>query len=162
MVITNTQANTGLSLIDVTGSAAASRMLDGQAAGDSVRRFDLTVGGSMAWGSGAATRDVSMFRGAANRIDLSTGDFRIGTIGRGLQVAEGSNAKSGAVVLAAGAATVANTAVTATSRIQLTSQADGGTPGWLRVSARVAGTSFTITSSSGTDTSNVAYLLIEP
>jgi hypothetical protein len=37
-----------------------------------------------------------------------------------------------------------------------------GTPGWLRVSARVAGTSFTITSSSGTDTSTVAWLIAEP
>jgi len=40
--------------------------------------------------------------------------------------------------------------------------ADGGTPGWLRVSARTPGTSFTITSSSGTDTSTVAYQIFEP
>jgi hypothetical protein len=78
------------------------------------------------------------------------------------KVTEGSNAKMGVATLVAGAATVANTSVTATSRIFLTSQADGGAPGSLRVSARVAGTSFTITSSSGTDTSTIAYLIVEP
>lgn len=82
--------------------------------------------------------------------------------GAGYRTAEGANCKQGTAVLVGGAATVANTAVTANSRIFLTSQADGGTPGFLRVSARVAGTSFTITSSSGTDTSTVAYEIFEP
>jgi hypothetical protein len=47
-------------------------------------------------------------------------------------------------------------------RILVTSNADGGTPGFLRVSARTAGTSFTVTSSSGTDTSTFAYEIFEP
>lgn len=66
---------------------------------------------------------------------------------------------SGRAVLTAGTATVTSTAVTDTSDIFLTSQADGGTPGWLRVSARVPGASFTITSSSNLDHSTVAWLL---
>ncbi len=82
--------------------------------------------------------------------------------GSGIRVAEGSNAKQGTVTLVAGSATVANTNVTANSRIFLTSQVDGGTPGFLRVSTRTAGTSFTITSSSNTDTSTVAYEIFEP
>ncbi len=82
--------------------------------------------------------------------------------GNGLRVKEGSNAKQGTATLVAGTVTVANTSVTANSRILLTSQVDGGTPGFLRVSARVAATSFTITSSSGTDTSTVAYQIFEP
>lgn len=86
----------------------------------------------------------------------------VAAAGQGLKVAEGSNAKQGTAVLAAGSAVVSNTSVTASSRIFLTSNADGGTPGWLRVSARTAGTSFTITSSSGTDTSTVAYEIFEP
>jgi len=81
--------------------------------------------------------------------------------GTGLLVKEGANRKQGTAVLAAGTATVADTAVTASSRIFLTSQADGGTPGFLRVSARTPGTSFAITSSSGTDTSIVAYEIFE-
>ena len=80
----------------------------------------------------------------------------------GFQVKEGSNLKQGAVTLVGGTLVVANTSVTANSRIFLTSQADGGTPGFLRVSARTAGTSFTILSSSGTDTSLVAYEIFEP
>jgi len=93
-------------------------------------------------------------------------DFNLGvdvtSIGQGIKVAEGTNAKQGTAVLTAGSAVVANTSVTASSRILLTSQADGGAPGFLRVSARTAGTSFTITSSSGTDTSTVAYEIFEP
>ncbi len=87
--------------------------------------------------------------------------LNIGTAGGGLSVKEGANARSGTSVLVAGTVTVANTSVTANSRIQLTSQVDGGTPGFLRVSARTPGTSFTITSSSNTDTSTVAWFMVE-
>jgi len=69
---------------------------------------------------------------------------------------------TGSVALVTGTKTVALTSITANSRIFLTSQADGGTPGWLRISARSVGASFTITSSSATDTSTVAYMVIEP
>jgi hypothetical protein len=68
----------------------------------------------------------------------------------------------GTATLAAGTVTVSTTAVTANSRIFLTAQTTGGTPGALRVSARTAGTSFTITSTSGTDTSQVAWMIVEP
>lgn len=95
------------------------------------------------------------------QIDVS-GNFGLQTVGTGFRVKEGSNAKQGTAVLSGGTATVSNTSVTANSRIFLTSQVDGGTPGFLRVSARSAGTSFTITSSSGTDTSTVAYIIFEP
>lgn len=78
------------------------------------------------------------------------------------KIAEGSNAAMGTATLAAGTVTVANTKVKANSRIFLMSNTDGGTPGWLRVSARVADISFTILSSSNIDTSVVAYLILEP
>ena len=68
----------------------------------------------------------------------------------------------GTAVLTAGTVTPTATTVTANTRIFLTSQADGGVPGWLRVTARSVGASFTITSSSATDTSTVAYLIVEP
>lgn len=103
----------------------------------------------------------STTRAEGARLDPD-GNFLIQQVGKGLRVKEGSNAKQGTATLVAGAATVSNTSVTANSRIFLTSQADGGTPGWLRVSARSAGTSFTITSSSGSDTSTVAYQIFEP
>lgn len=90
------------------------------------------------------------------------GNFALQTAGQGLRVKEGSNAKQGTAVLVAGTLVVSNTAVTANSRIFLTSQVDGGTPGFLRVSTRTAATSFTILSSSNTDTSTVAYQIFEP
>lgn len=70
--------------------------------------------------------------------------------------------RSGRAVLAAGTVVVADTQITANSNIQLTSQVDGGTPGFLRVSARSAGVSFTILSSNAADTSTVAYTITEP
>ena len=106
--------------------------------------------------------------GAWVTIDSSPADFTVGgnliasVAGKGLRVKEGSNAKMGVATLVAGSSVVSNTSVTATSRIFLTSQADGGTPGFLRVSARTASTSFTITSSNGADTSTVAWMLVEP
>lgn len=94
-------------------------------------------------------------------VNSSTGNVLISTIGKGLQVKTGSNAKIGTAVLVAGSAVVSNTSVTTNSRIFLTSNTDGGTPGFLRVSAKVNGTGFTITSSNALDTSTVAWIIIE-
>ena len=90
------------------------------------------------------------------------GNVDVSAAGSGLRVAEGANAKQGTAVLVAGTVTVANTSVTANSRIMLTTQATGGTAGFLVVSARTAGTSFTILSSSAADTSTVAFEIFEP
>jgi hypothetical protein len=79
-----------------------------------------------------------------------------------IRIKEGTDAMMGTANLAAGTATVNNALVTANSRIFLTSQVDGGTPGFLRVSARTAGTSFTITSSDAADTSTVAWIIFDP
>lgn len=85
----------------------------------------------------------------------------IGTKALGI-VEGGTAARMGTATLVAGAATVSTTAVVANSRIFVTSQVDGGTPGFLRVSTRSAGVSFTITSSSNTDTSTVAWVIVAP
>ena len=58
--------------------------------------------------------------------------------------------------------TIANSAVTLVSRILLTIQTPGGTPGAVYVSGRTAGTSFDIVSTSALDTSTVAYFMFEP
>lgn len=130
----------------------------------------LMLGGSVVWSAGLDNSNGDAYciangttPGSGDRLRVSTdGDVSIPTVGTGLRVAEGLNAKQGVVTLVAGEAVVSNTAVTANSRIFLTSQDDGGTPGFLRVSTRTAGTSFTITSSSATDTSTVAYQIFEP
>ena len=111
--------------------------------------------------SGAGSRVMTSGKKISHETDFG-GDLVSPHLGRGLKIKEGSNAKMGTAVLVAGALTVSTTAVTATSRIFLTSQSDGGTVGFQRVSARTAGTSFTITSSNPLDTSTIAWFIVEP
>jgi hypothetical protein len=83
----------------------------------------------------------------------------------GLNVGAGTNIsqiKHGRATLVGGTVTVSDASVTANSRIFVSSAVGGGTPGWLRVSARSAGVSFTILSSSGTDTSQVDWMIVNP
>lgn len=163
-VVSATGTTNGEDLFAAMGNDATSIALSAIAsgAGDSFDRFRLTCDGSMAIGPGSGARDTVVGRSQAGVFSVTTGSFSVTTVGKGLAVKEGSNAKQGTATLVAGSVVVGNTSVTANSRILLTSQADGGTPGFLRVSTRTAGTSFTITSSSGTDTSVVAYQIFEP
>lgn len=131
--------------------------------GDANLRWQVQTGGKMQWGSGAAAPDIAIDRRAANRLELTTADFDISTVGRGIQIAEGANARMGRATLAAGTVTVANTTVTAATEIFLTIATLAGvaTPQAMDTS-RVAGTSFTITSASPADTSVVSWLMVEP
>lgn len=144
-------------------SASGNNTLAINVAGTDVNdRFRLLGTGSQEFGIGSSARDTTWGRTGTAQIGSIDSDIAATLAGKGFRVKEGTNAKMGTATLTAGAATVSNTSVTATSRIFLTSNADGGTPGFLRVSARTAGTSFTITSSSGTDTSTVAWIIYEP
>jgi len=67
--------------------------------------------------------------------------------------------RSGVVILAGGSAVVKTPKVTANSRISLTCQVPGGTPGSLRIATRTAEQSFEIASSDPADTSTVAWQL---
>lgn len=91
-----------------------------------------------------------------------TGDLILTTAGNGLQVKTGSNATAGKATLTGGTVTVSTTKVTANSLIFLTHQNNSGTVGSPSVSARTAGTSFVITSTSASDTSDVAWFIVEP
>jgi len=90
------------------------------------------------------------------------GDIGITALGAGLKIKEGTNAKLGITTLVNGAATVATSAVTATSRIMLTIQSPGGTVGSPYIQARVSNASFTIQSTSSSDQSVVAWLIVDP
>lgn len=91
-------------------------------------------------------------------------DLAIGVAGKGLRVKEGSNAKQGTATLVGGTVTVANTSVTANSRIFLTVQSLGtvAAPKAVAVTGRTPATSFVITSADATDTSVVAFFIMEP
>lgn len=98
---------------------------------------------------------------ANNNVSIGK-DLVLSTAGNKLKIAEGSNATMGVATLVGGTVVVSTTKTTASSRVFLTGQDSSGTHGELTVSARTAGTSFTITSTSGTDTRSVAWIIIDP
>ncbi|MFE4420452.1 glycosyl hydrolase family 28-related protein [Streptomyces sp. NPDC056817] len=104
-------------------------------------------------------RDVYVDAGG---VYVTGGDLVASSVGKTVRIKEGVNAKMGVATLVAGTVTVNTTAVTATSRIQLTTQSPGGTVGAPYVNTRVAGTSFTIKSTSSTDTSVVGWMIVDP
>lgn len=92
-----------------------------------------------------------------NILRVNAGGTQVGSAGVTI-----SRLRHGTAVLVGGTVTVSDANTTANTRFYLTSNVDGGTPGFLRVSARSASTNFTITSSNGADTSTVAWLAVEP
>jgi hypothetical protein len=165
----------------MTGAAAGTTAFASIVTLDTFDRFRITADGGMAWGPGNGARDTTLVRSGNNALQtpgffamgsgqssgtfsVFGGDVIIGTAGQGLKVKEGANAAMGVATLVAGTVTVATTRVTATSRIQLTAQSLGTVtaPKALAVTARTGGTSFTITSADATDTSVVAWEIIEP
>lgn len=115
---------------------------------------NMTVTGYLATASGQSDGQWNIWAAQAKALNL-------GSAGGGIAIAEGANARMGVATLAAGTVTVANTSVTATTRVALFRQAAGGALGHLSAT-KTAGTNFTITSSSATDTSTVAWVLFEP
>jgi hypothetical protein len=149
-------------MIELEAAAASTAVLGTIVTGDAFDRWRLRADGRQDWGSGAGARDTALYRASAGVLATDT-SFSLATAGGGLLVKTGANnSTAGTVTLVAGTATVTNTKVTASSMIFLTAQTTGAGPGALRISARTAATSFVITSSSGTDTSSVAWLLVEP
>ncbi|MFQ6851282.1 glycosyl hydrolase family 28-related protein [Streptomyces sp. 35M1] len=147
----NTVVRRGLNIAERTGPTNAP--VDAFAPPTDVAG-NLDVGGYLAVASGQSG-------GVWNIWDGSPKALNIGSAGGGIAIAEGANARMGVATLAAGTRVVANTSVTANTRVATFRQAAGGTLGHLSTT-KVAGTSFTINSSSATDTSVVAWVLYEP
>jgi hypothetical protein len=137
-----------------------SQNLAGTATFDS---FRLTADGSMNIGPGTAARDTTWGRYGVAQIGTTDSDIVIAMLGKGLKIKEGTNARMGTAILASGTITVANTSVTANTRIFVGQH----TPGTLAnvgapyVSVVTAGTGFTIKSTNASDNSTVSYVLIE-
>jgi hypothetical protein len=68
----------------------------------------------------------------------------------------------GTATLVAGTVTVSSGIVQSTSKIQLSRMTPGGTLGHLSVPTITPGTSFVITSSAGSETSVITYLILNP
>ncbi len=95
--------------------------------------------------------------------NIFNGNVTLANIGNGISIKEGTNAAMGIGTLSGGTLVISNTRVTANSRIFLTDQ--GGTVtnlGSLYISARTAGTSFTVSSSNVLDASTFAWVILEP
>lgn len=151
------------------GAASTTDVLTARVDGDTVAQLVVNANGRIEWGSGSDPVDVALFRDGSLRLHtintfVTEGDLVCDTAGGGLTIKEGDNARLGVATLVAGAATVATTEVSANSRIQLTVQSLGtvSAPQAVGVTARTPGTSFTITSADGTDTSVVAWEITEP
>jgi hypothetical protein len=90
-----------------------------------------------------------------------TGNLILSSVGNGIAIREGTNAKQGTAIMVGGTIIISNTAVTANSRIFLTLQNCNscGTP---YISAKNANANFTISSTNILDSSTVAYEIFEP
>lgn len=114
--------------------------------------------------AGNATKNVAIYTNSnAGNIELGS-NLVLYNVGSGISIKEGTNATMGLATLVAGTVTVNTTKVTANSRIMLTRQNLGTitVPVGLAVSARSSGTSFTILSGDLSDTSTIAWQIIEP
>lgn len=103
--------------------------------------------------------------GGANIVSIdNTIGLALQTAGTGIRIKEGSNARMGVTTLVLGVSVVSNNTITANTRIFLSVESLGTVtvPSAVAVTARSAGTSFTITASNLTDTSVVAWFLMEP
>lgn len=184
--VVNAVNRTGDTMTGTLGStqgAATTVAFQSQVAADTQQRHTVDAAGKHSWGSGSGAVDTNLYRGGAGTLQTdsffamssgqSSGAFNVftgaakainaGTAGGGLSIKEGTNARMGISVLnGTTAVTVANTSVTASTRIFITNNNPAGTVGTPYTSARVAGTSFDLKSTSGTDTSTVAWLLVEP
>lgn len=114
--------------------------------------------GGIYWG---ASRDTNLYRFTAS-ILATDQDFALSTAGKGYRIKTGSNAKAGFQTLVAGSGVVATTAVGSSSLIFVTDNTNAGVVGSVSVSARTAGSSFTITSTNISDTSSVAWIIFDP
>jgi hypothetical protein len=133
------------------GTAGSVRMLPSQGL---IQLYSQTGGGISLDGNGGETR-------------VANGNLLIETLGRGLYVAQGADARMDSCTLTAGTCTITNATVQAagsgagTDSIYCTGQDDnGGTAGAVRVSSRTVGVDYTVTSTNVLDTSIVSCLLV--
>lgn len=141
-----------------TGGAGADLTISAGAGGSS---GTPGAGGNIIFRTATTTSLTEHLRvGTNGDVGVTSGNLKVNTVAFGLQVKSGANGRIGQSTLVGGTVTVANTSITATSRIFLTVSAAGGTQGFLRTT-KSAGVSFTITSTSILETSVVDWFIVE-
>jgi hypothetical protein len=115
----------------------------------------LTVqatGGTLTLQTGGSNANILLTPNGTGKIVLD--------VAKPLQISSGTNQRAGDAILVGGTVTIANTTVSANTKVIVSRKVAGGTLGFLTYTLS-AGVSFTITSSSATETSTVTYWLIE-
>jgi len=146
--LTTGSSNTGVgsgALVAVTTGSSNSAIGSGALAAVTTGSGNSALGHSANVSSGTVSNSIILGNGATSS---ASGQLVLHGVVNGL------------AVLVGGTVTVTTTAVTSTTIILLSRKVSGGTLGNLTWTV-TSGTSFTITSSSGTDTSTVAYLAFE-
>lgn len=157
---------------EITCTSAGRALLDD--ADNSAQRTTLGLGNAATLNRGQSITDLplagllgSAAFGDINQYPVETPyDVTINSAGKGIKIAEGSNARMGSATLVAGTVTVSNTSITANTRVFLSINGVGvlanlGVP-YEDTPSRVAGTSFSLKSSNVLDTSTITWLLVEP
>ena len=150
---------------DETGSAGTNNITVATVSAQTINGASTFVinknyGYVMLYSNGANWRTAGYLTNS--QVDLTTAQTITGTkTFSKIGVTTGSNASAGTGTLASGTVTISTTAVTANSLIFLTDTASSLTNvGTLSVSAKSAGTSFTVTSANALDTSTFNWLII--
>lgn len=127
-----------------------------------VEKANLDFAGNLQAASLDAQAAAGLTVGGTNATGVTLGKAGVNTtLGAKLNVPTGAAGIAGtSAAMVAGTTTINTTAVTAASVIILTYATAAGTQGFLRVGVITAGTSFTIVSSSGTDTSTVNWWIV--
>lgn len=155
-------SNSGGSSCTISSVTAlyAQNVISGSATKTITNLYGLYIANTIS-GVTTITNRYGVYQADASSRNVFEGNIEIATAGKSIGIKEGANAKMGIATLVGGTVTVNTTAVAANSRIFLATNVVGGTAGHVSISARVAGTSFTITSTSGTDTSQIAWWIVD-
>lgn len=150
-----------------TASQATGVLLKGAAAAGGMAISVLSSGSNEnltinAKGSGTITLNGTATGGISLSQNVTiTGNLTLGTAGNKLSITTGTNASAGTGTLTGGTVTISTTAVTANSLIFLTDATASLTNvGPLSVTAKSAGTSFTVQSTNVLDTSTFNWLIV--
>lgn len=156
--------------VNLTAAASTTDVITVKVTGDAASQLIINGNGRIEFGGGTDPVDVALFRDGSVRLHtvndfVTEGNLICDVVGKGVTIKEGANARMGvSAAMVAGTVTISTTAVTANSRIFLTPQTLGtiARPAAVGVTTRTAATSFVITSGDATDTSTVAWMIVEP